>query len=211
MVDSKIFGANLRLLRESLGMTRQTFAARFDVSAYTLQGYETGMRCPNFKRFLQICNSIPVSPNVLLAGLYPWPTELDDLQELAFVMDGLDEVVAQRIRGAQEIFIQSSPRMHGASFGARLHLLRVDARMETTVLAERCLVARSTLQGYESGQYDPSIPVVLRLCEALGISPAYLLAPELEQSLYPYAQVADLRPGQIKGLLKITRYLANCF
>lgn len=211
----KIFGENLRLLRESMDQTREAFAARLDSSVHTLQSYEAGTRSPNFRRFLQICNSLQVSPNNLLEGLYPWPTEIDHLRELACIMEGLDETVAQKIRGVQDIFIESAldtpPKLTGAGFGSRLHLLRADTGMDVTALAEMCMVARPTLQGYESGQYDPSIPVILRLCEALGVSPDYLLAPELERLSFPDARLADLRPRQIVTLLEITRYMANNF
>lgn len=211
----KIFGENLRLLRESFGQTRQIFAARLDSSVHTLQSYEAGTRSPNFRRFLQICNALVVSPNDLLAGLYSWPTELDRLRELARIMEGLDDAAARKIQGVQDIFIESAldthPKLTGAGFGSRLHLLRADVGMDVTALAEMCMVARPTLQGYESGQYDPSIPVILRLCEALGVSPDYLLAPELERLSFPDARLADLRPRQIVTLLEITRYMANNF
>lgn len=211
----KIFGENLRLLRESFGQTREAFAARLDSSVHTLQSYEAGTRSPNFRRFLQICNVLTVSPNNLLTGLYPWPTEIDHLRELARITEGLDETVAQTIRGVQDIFIESAldtpPKLTGAGFGPRLHLLRTDVGMDVTALAEMCMVARPTIQGYESGQYDPSIPVILRLCEALGVSPDYLLAPELERPSCPDARLADLRPRQIKALLDVTQYLANNF
>lgn len=212
---SKVFGLNLRLLRESFGQTRQSFAARLDSSVHTLQSYEAGIRSPNFRRFLQICNVLTVSPNQLLEGLYPWPTEIDHLRELARITEGLDETVAQKIRGVQDIFIESAldtpPKLTGVGFGSRLYLLRADAGMDVTALAEMCMVARPTLQGYESGQYDPSIPVILHLCEALDISPDYLLAPELERLSCPDARLAYLRPRQIKALLDATQYLANNF
>ena len=62
------------------------------------------------------------------------------------------------------------------------------------------------LQGYESGQYDPSVPAVLRLCEVLGVTPEYLLAPALEKLSVLDEEIVDLYPQQIKSLQEITTY-----
>ena len=81
--------------------------------------------------------------------------------------------------------------------------------MSIESLAEICRVSKSTMQGYESGQYDPPLPVTLHLCEAFGVSPEYLLAPYLQELTYVDARLADLKPIQIKTLLELSRYFKN--
>lgn len=62
------------------------------------------------------------------------------------------------------------------------------------------------MQGYESGQYDPSVPAVLRLCEVMSVTPEYLLAPALVKLTYMNEEIVDLYPQQIKSLQEITTY-----
>lgn len=216
MLDNRvneILGRNLRLYRESTGKSRQVFASYFDGSPFTLQGYESGKKCPNFQRFVHICNSLQISPNTLLEGLFPWETEIDTIAQLDGLVRPLKGAARQRISGMQDLYLkhafESNPKFAGSPFGTRLHLLRLDAGLDGDTLAKSCLVARPTYQGYESGQYDPGIPIVLRICEVFHVSPEYLLAPVLKKLSYKDPRMADLRPTQIKFLYELTRYAIN--
>jgi len=102
--------------------------------------------------------------------------------------------------------IETPPSLTGVSFGTRLQLLRIDAGFEIESLAKVCSIARSTLQGYESGQYNPSIQTVLRLSEVLQVSPAYLLYPELAPGLYPECWLASIRPRQVKVIVDTAKF-----
>lgn len=213
MIDvrfNEIFGKNLREYRESLELPRHIFAGRYGGAASTLQSYESGKRCPNFKRFLEICNTFHVSPNRLFAGLYPWKTELDTIEKITADTRALGCIQQQRLRGLQAIFVKSAldvpSKLAGADFATRLHLLRVGTGCDAATVAGKCMIARATLQGYESGQYDPSVPAVLRLCEVLGVTPEYLLAPALEKLSFLDEEIVDLYPQQIKSLQEITTY-----
>lgn len=212
---NEIFGQNLRKYRESLNQSRQIFVSIYGGSPHTLQSYESGNKAPNFRRFIHLSNSLRLSPNVLLDGLFPWKTELDNLQELQEMMQGLHGQFAQKIRGFQEIYLLDAiggyPNLSGASFGTKIHLLRLNAGFDIDTISKRCMVAKPTMQGYESGQYDPSIPVVLRLCEIFGVSPEYLLAPVLDNLTYSDSRMVNLYPHQIKTFLDLSRYYINSF
>ena len=210
---NEIFGRNLRAYRESLGQTRLVFVRQYDGFASTLASYETGNKGPSLKRFVHICNSLKVSPNFLLAGLFPWDTEVEQIKALEEITDSLRGSDRQKVVSIQSAFLRccldTPPKLQDANLGTRLHLMRIDAGLEIGELAERCMIAKPTLQGCESGQYDPSVPVLLRLCEVFGVSPEYLLVPVLDRISYTDKRLAYLRPRQIKALLEITQNLVE--
>lgn len=207
---SEVFGRNLRHFREELKLTRIAFSSQFCVNANTLQGYESGKKMPGFKQFVTVCNSLRKPPNYLLDGLYPWKTELDALNELRSLIEGIDRRDRHRLTGLLEIvtrsLLKTPPKLDGVSFGTRLQYLRLDAEMEAPTLADRCSIAVPTLLGYESGQYYPGIPIVLKLCEIYGVSPSYLMAPVLTAPVYEDMHMASLRPRQIHMILEVARY-----
>ena len=124
--------------------------------------------------------------------------------------DSLERIQQQKLKGLQAIYVKSAldvpSKLAGADFATRLHLLRVGTGCDAATVAGKCMIARATLQGYESGQYDPSVPAVLRLCEVLGVTPEYLLAPALEKLSVLDEEIVDLYPQQIKSLQEITTY-----
>lgn len=207
MVDTqyyRLFGKNLRSLRESLGETVQHFALDCDCSAYTIQSYELGRKGPNTNRLLNICNTKGISPNQLLAGLFPEDTEQAAVSGIQVAFESLAPVERQKLSSLFHIFVKSmidtAPSLVGADFGTRLHLLRLDTRLSVEEFAARCMIAKSTLQGYESGQYDPSVPALLQLCNVLEVSPEYLLAMRLKKTSFPNQELLCLRPRQIRAL-----------
>lgn len=191
-------------------MTRREFAYLVDSNEYTIQGYEYGKKMPSLSNFIALCAALKQSPNDLLANLWEWETELDDWRELSILMELLEDGNRQKLEGLLKIIwrgmVNTPPRLNGVSFGTRLQMLRIDAGLEIEPIAKQCSVARSTLQGYESGQYNPSIQSVLRLSEVFHVSPAYLLYPKLDTRLYPECWLAQIRPRQIKTLVEVAKF-----
>lgn len=212
---NEIFGKNLRAYRESLGQTRLVFVRQYDGFVNTLASYETGEKGPSLKRFVHICNGLKLSPNALLNGLFYWETEIETLETLDETMGRLSGAERQKVIAVQNSFLscvlETPPKLSGTNLGTRIRLLREDAGLDVSVLAERCMIAKSTLLGHESGQYDPSVQVILRLSEVFGVSPEYLLAPQLDKLSYPDERYANLRPREMKALLEITRNLVSWF
>ena len=209
------FGKNLKCFRESLGGTRTKFASDCGFSIYTIQNYELGRNSPNLERFLQICNVKRVLPSRLLDGLIHFPTESVILRELEICMESLKLSQKQRITGLLDILVncmlETEPKMSNANFGERIRILRINAGFEVDRLAEICMISVPTLQGYESGQYDPSIPVLLNLCQIFQVSPDYLLLPRLKWNPFPDNRMQNLLPHQIRSVLQSTQYLLNNF
>ena len=212
---NEIFGKNLRAYRESLGQTRLVFVRQYDGFVNTLASYETGEKGPSLKRLIHICNGLKLSPNALLDGLFPWETEIETLTSLDKIMSELAGAERQKVVAIRNSFLscvlETPPKLSGENLGTRIHLLREDAGLDVSVLAERCMIAKSTLLGYESGQYDPSVQVILRLSEVFGVSPEFLLAPLLDKLSYSDKRYANLRPREMKALLEITRILVSRF
>jgi len=210
---SEVFAQNLKALRKSRNQTRNAFAASIDGFASTVQGYEAGAKLPTFHRFCALCNALNTSPNTLLAGLFPWRTELEDVHALEATMNSLHGINRQHLINMQNDFIrcllETPPSLSGAGFGTRLSILRQDIELEAGDLAERCNLSRSTLQGYESGQYVPSLPSVLSLCEVFGVSPEYLLAPCLHTRTYSDDRFYALRPRQLSALCSMTQKISD--
>ena len=216
MVDAQInrvFGENLRQLRKTAGQTRQIFAAECDTSAYTIQSYELGRKGPTYKRFLQICNAKKVSPNQLLAGLLPNQSEVQTISALNELYSSINATLQHKITGLLDIFIncmlKTEPTLVNASFGTRVQVLRQNMGMSTEDLAAECMIARPTLQGYESSQFDPSLSTMLRLCEVLHVSPEYLMVSELEYAVCSDMRLLNLLPHELTTLNTALRYMIS--
>lgn len=61
-------------------------------------------------------------------------------------------------------------------FGSALRAARIEAGITQEALAERSGLDRTYVSGAERGTRNPTLVTLVRLCEALGISPAELLA-----------------------------------
>lgn len=214
MVDTqyyRIFGKNLQQLRGNLGQSTQIFAAECGCSPNTIQNYELGRRGPNFKRVVSICNAKGVSPNQLLTGLFSQDTELKAIYEIQSTLEKMPPVMRQRaitlLNTIIKCMIETAPSLMGADFGTRLHLLRLDAGLDAGEFSAKCMIARSTYQGYESGQYDPSIPALLQLCEILHVSPEYLMATNLVKTSFSDKRFYYLRPRQLKSLAETVQQI----
>lgn len=207
-------GKNIRKYRESIGKSRPIFAAACGISPHTLQGYESGNKCPNMTRFLDICYGSKVSPNRLLSELYTWKTEIDTLQELSAITQRLSDAQRAKLAGLQDIYLkytlEAHPWLEGAPLGVRIHLLRQDINMDIASLAKLCMVSKPTLQGWESGQYDPSITGLLSLCRVFEVSPEYMLTTPTVTQVYQDARIVGLRPRQIKAFVDMSRYFCSC-
>lgn len=61
-----------------------------------------------------------------------------------------------------------------SSIGERIKTARKSAKMTQEQLAEAIEANRVTIAKYEAGNYLPSVPVLLKLADALGVTQEYL-------------------------------------
>lgn len=73
--------------------------------------------------------------------------------------------------------------MDVAGLGNRIHEVRKRAGMSSDKLAELCDVGPVHIRKIESGAKVPSIRLFTRICNALQVSPCYLLQDSLHQSI----------------------------
>ena len=78
--------------------------------------------------------------------------------------------------------------MEGKGFGKRINIVRKDRGFTADRLSELCNINTTYLRQIESGIKVPSLPVFINICNALKISPDYLLRDALEDN-----QVSKIR------------------
>jgi transcriptional regulator with XRE-family HTH domain len=89
-------------------------------------------------------------------------------------------------------------------FGKRLKEVRNLRKLSSNKLAEICSIEPSFVRQIESAVKYPSIPVFIRLCNALHISPEYLLKDSLVEVDEPdnlkalYNKIKVLTPNEIE-------------
>lgn len=66
--------------------------------------------------------------------------------------------------------------------GKRLNAVRKDKGLTSDKLSEMCNINATYLRQIEGGTKMPSLPVFISICNALKVSPDYLLRDELEEN-----------------------------
>lgn len=70
--------------------------------------------------------------------------------------------------------------MERNDFGKRINMVRKDRGITAEKLSEACNINATYLRQIEGGTKVPSLPVFIAICNALKISPDYLLQDELD-------------------------------
>ena len=103
-------------------------------------------------------------------------------------------------------------------FGNRLRIARKDRGLTLEQLASVCNTSETVLRNYEKARKSPNVEMLLRICEALKISPDYLLQDELsfnpyEDKLNLYKAMGNLAPATLSllrdFLLSIQKDISN--
>ena len=72
--------------------------------------------------------------------------------------------------------------MENKGLGKRINLGRKDRKLTADKLSKLCNINATYLRQIEGGTKMPSLPVFIDICNALRISPDYLLQDELEEN-----------------------------
>ena len=70
--------------------------------------------------------------------------------------------------------------MNGKGLGRKINSARKDVGITSEKLAELCNINATYLRQIESGTKVPSLPVFVTICDALKVSPTYLLSDTLQ-------------------------------
>lgn len=69
--------------------------------------------------------------------------------------------------------------MSMSDFGARVRKIRKERNMTIVKLAELCGTSENVIRNYEKSRRLPQVDMLTRICNALEVSPEYLLQDEL--------------------------------
>jgi len=90
----------------------------------------------------------------------------------------------------------------------RIKQLRESQNMTKTRLAQLSGVSQSYISDIEAGKRNPTLEVISRICDALGVTVVELLSdeetkPEIEPESLRFAKLAEkLDPGERKALMR---------
>ena len=90
-------------------------------------------------------------------------------------------------------------------FGNRLRATRKDRGLTLEQLGAACNTSETVLRNYEKARKSPNVEMLLRICEALKVSPDYLLQDELSFDPYNdklglYKAMGNLAPASLSLL-----------
>lgn len=90
-------------------------------------------------------------------------------------------------------------------FGKRINRTRKEQGITSEKLAEICDVSAGFLRHLEGGRKAPSVDMLIRLCNALTVSPDFLLAADIKNSEFRYKNtliqmIDNLTPKQMRML-----------
>lgn len=104
--------------------------------------------------------------------------------------------------------------MDRKAFGKKINETRKKQRITSDKLSDLCGVNPVFIRQIESGTKLPSVPVLIKICNALHISPDYLLREDLEENELVYMKnlsdtMVNLSPKQLHKLIKIIEIIFN--
>ncbi|MCL2507678.1 MAG: helix-turn-helix domain-containing protein [Oscillospiraceae bacterium] len=99
-------------------------------------------------------------------------------------------------------------------FGNRLRTARKDRGLTLEQLAAACSTSETVLRNYEKARKSPNVEMLVRICEALKVSPDYLLQDELSFNPYKdktelFAAIGNLSSTSLNLLQEFLRSLQN--
>ncbi len=88
------------------------------------------------------------------------------------------------------------------NFGTRMRAFRESKNMTITHLAELCNSSENVIRGYEKSRRLPNVEMMIRICNALEITPNFLLQDALTFEInkdrnHLYNIIDNLTPSQV--------------
>ena len=93
--------------------------------------------------------------------------------------------------------------MERIGLGKYINILRKDRGLTSDRLSELCNINATYLRQIESGVKIPSLPVFIDICNALKISPDYLLQDDLEENEVTKIKELEAEQNQRENKTKI--------
>ncbi len=108
-------GWRIRLRREELGMTRESFAEALDVSTKFVSDLECGIKGISVKKLYRLSQVLNVSVEYLFTGKTVSQTEKEERKEVTNrILDLLKECTIEELRNFEDL-----SRVYGKSVGSK--------------------------------------------------------------------------------------------
>lgn len=180
----------------------------------SVRKYMSGERFPKLGVIAGMSEVLNISPNELFVGLVGH-TEIDDLNELYSYLTREPRANLGLLRdNTKELalyFKEHEPDLVNAGFGKRLKAVRDDAGITVHEFAKLYGATISQVYAIESGPHLPSFEKLVSLCNALHVSPAFLMRDMLSVNVELYGSdpimklVAELAPSKISIITALAR------
>jgi len=199
-----VISNGLKKLKSATNYSLNFMADSVDIQARTFQSYYYGQYVPSVDTVVKICNHFRFSINDILAPLIDTPTEQESIAQIHALASQQAEFKQNKINYALEPIIacmtEGLPVLDGANFGQRVRILREDSGQSLQDIANFCTSTVETIKNIESNQGFPSVQRFCNLCNALHVTPEYLLANELTYLSPEYTSFYSLTPRQLNAL-----------
>lgn len=81
-------------------------------------------------------------------------------------------------------------------FGERLDMIRKEQDLSVSALATKCETSETVIRNYIKARRVPNIDMLVRICDALDVTPNYLLQDNFGESDDILEEVKQLSPKQ---------------
>lgn len=195
------FGRRLREIRKKLKVTSDKLGVACGVNPVFIRQIEAGARVPSVPVFVKICDSLQISPAYLLGNEVQVAVTDQGWEEMAREISQLSAESSDMVKEVLNSLIENLAEKRSDSdrneerygvidhieFGRRIKKVRQEMQYTSQEVAASCGVSSVFIRQVELGERLPSLSVFIYLCQALEISPAYLLGNEVK------VEVADCK------------------
>ena len=184
------FSDRLRQARKRQGLTQEELGKKSGLSTYTIQRYEYGKLNPKKDTVAKLATALNLGYNYTKSGEPYFYTFVDTVPspEYKDAEDFNQEQYQNAIEKALEDVTLST-------IGEKIKWLRKNKKISQRELAQKTGLSIGSIQGYEQGRYNPKLEIVLKIADALEISPNVfyddLSQEERESILETKARKAD--------------------
>lgn len=191
--DCKEFGKRVKQARNQINISsNQLGNLNCKVDPAFIRQIESGLKLPSIPIFVQICNSLQISPSYLLEKEIQIQNTNINWNELTKLMLRIPPVFRQIINEVLYSLTESLAETERSyipeenesfkreEFGRRISKVREEMQLTPQQLAISCNITTTFIHQIETGVKLPSLSIFTSLCKTLQVSPAYLLGNELK-------------------------------
>lgn len=193
----------LRSIKKNKGLSNNFMADSLQISQRSFETYIQGKSVPTVENLVKICNYFKYSINDILQPLIAESTDQIYLEQIHSTLQQYPDFRRNQICYIFEPII-TAISLDAASFPkdyrTKIRILRTDNGLTFRHLAEILNLAPNSLKQIESCQSNPGILTLCEICNALRVSPEYLLADSLTYLSSQDASLYSLLPRHMKAL-----------